>query len=177
MKTHLTYKVAKGRRLSKIKYDTGDFLFIASGKVEIESIGTPKSDTFSYQQFLDAREAFGSEEVVVIALHNKEKEPVGLDYLLTLSHLKSDIESKVPGISKVISMLDIPQASGKCAGKSYFHQMEIGSVCISVLEKYKNEISCLNSSSSEKLNSVDSVDNLEETLEEGIEDDLEESLD
>ncbi len=42
-----TYKVAKGRRLSKIKYDTGDFLFIASGKVEIESIASPKSDTFS----------------------------------------------------------------------------------------------------------------------------------
>ncbi|MDP6215834.1 MAG: hypothetical protein QF649_01335, partial [SAR324 cluster bacterium] len=150
-----------------------------SGRLRINSTVEPfiERDSGAYQQFLDAREAFGSEEVVVIALHNKEKEPVGLDYLLTLSHLKSDIESKVPGISKVISMLDIPQASGKCAGKSYFHQMEIGSVCISVLEKYKNEISCLNSSSSEKLNSVDSVDNLEETLEEGIEDDLEESLD
>ena len=150
-----------------------------SGRLRINSTVEPfiERDSGAYQQFLDAREAFGSEEVVVIALHNKEKEPVGLDYLLTLSHLKSDIESKVPGISKVISMLDIPQASGKCAGKSYFHQMEIGSVCISVLEKYKNEISCLNSSSSEKLNSVDSVDNLEKTLEEGIEDDLEESLD
>ena len=80
-----------------------------SGRLRINSTVEPfiERDSGAYEQFLDAREAFGSEEVVVIALHNKEKETVGLDYLLTLSHLKSDIESKVPGISKVISMLDI----------------------------------------------------------------------
>jgi len=120
-----------------------------SGSLRINSTVEPfiERDSGAYQQFLDAREAFGSEEVVVIALHNTEKEPVGLDYLLTLSHLKADIETNVPGISKVLSMLDIPQASGKCAGKSYFHQMGIGSVCLSVLEKYEHQISCLNSSS------------------------------
>jgi len=122
-----------------------------SGSLRINSTVEPfiERDSGAYQQFLDAREAFGSEEVVVIALHNTEKEPVGLDYLLTLSHLKADIETNVPGISKVLSMLDIPQASGKCAGKSYFHQMGIGSVCLSVLEKYEHQISCLNSSSAE----------------------------
>lgn len=164
-----------------------------SGKLRINSTVEPfiERDSGAYQLFRDTREAFGSEEVVVIALHNTEKEPLGLDYLLTLSHLKSDIESKVPGISKVLSMLDIPQASGKCAGKSYFHQMGIGSVCHSVLEKYEHDISCLKSSSSEKLSLVDSIvllklkkivsnnseKNLEESLEAGIEDDLEESSD
>jgi len=149
-----------------------------SGRLRINSTVEPfiERDSGAYQQFLDAREAFGSEEVVVIALHNTEKKPVGLDYLLTLSHLKSDFESKVPGISKVISMLDIPQASGKCAGKSYFHQIGIGSVCLSVLEKYEHEISCLNSPSTDKSVTADSEDNIEESLEEGIEDDLEENL-
>ena len=162
-----------------------------SGRLRINSTVEPfiERNSGAYQQFLDTREAFGSEEVVVIALHNTEKEPVGLNYLLTLSHLKADVEAKVPGISKVLSMLDIPQASGKCAGKSYFHQMGIGSVCLSVLEKYEHQISCLNKSSSINISSDDEATllklkkiisnknekNLEESLEEGIEDDLEES--
>ena len=33
--------------MSKIKNDKGDFMFIISGKVEIESIISPNSDTFS----------------------------------------------------------------------------------------------------------------------------------
>ena len=149
-----------------------------SGKLRINSTVEPfiERDSGAYQQFLDAREAFGSEEVVVIALHNTEKKPIGLEFLLTLSHLKTEIESKVPGISKVISMLDIPQASGKCAGKSYFHQMGIGSVCVSVLEKYEHEISCLNSSASEKTYVPEKEDNFEESLEDGLEESLEESL-
>ncbi|HIB45332.1 MAG TPA: hypothetical protein EYO46_03750, partial [Candidatus Lambdaproteobacteria bacterium] len=148
-----------------------------SGRLRINSTVEPfiERDSGAYQQFLDAREAFGSEEVVVIALHNTEKKPIGLDYLLTLSHLKTEIEATVPGISKVLSMLDIPQASGKCAGKSYFHQMGIGSVCVSVLEKYEHEISCLNSSDSEKISASDTGDNLEESLDEGLEDSLDES--
>jgi CRP-like cAMP-binding protein len=42
-----THKVAKGKRLSKIKNNKGDFLFITSGTVEIASIVSPKSDSFS----------------------------------------------------------------------------------------------------------------------------------
>ena len=46
-----------------------------SGRLRINSTVEPfiERDSGAYQQFLDAREAFGSEEVVVIALHNTEK--------------------------------------------------------------------------------------------------------
>ena len=96
-----------------------------SGRLRINSTVEPfiERDSGAYQQFLEARDAFGSEEVIVLALHNFEEKPIGLKILLTLAHLKEDIESTVPGISKVLTMLDIPQASGKCAGKSYFHKM------------------------------------------------------
>ena len=59
-----------------------------SGRLRINSTVEPfiERNSGAYQQFLDTREDFGSEEVVVIALHNTEKEPVGLDYLLSLSH-------------------------------------------------------------------------------------------
>ena len=136
-----------------------------TGRLRINSTVEPfiERDSGAYQQFLDARKAFGSEEVVVIALHNTEKKPIGLEFLLTLAHLKSDIETTVPGITKVLSMLDIPQASGECAGKSYFHQMGIGSVCFSVLEKYEQDISCLNSTASSS--TQDTEGNLEESLE------------
>ena len=109
-----------------------------TGRLLINSTIEPfiERDSGAYQQFLDARKAFGSEEVVVIALYNKERKTVGLEFLLTLAHLKSEIETTVPGISKVMSMLDIPQSSGVCTGKSYFHQIGIGSVCFSVLYKY-----------------------------------------
>jgi len=148
-----------------------------TGRLRINSTVEPfiERDSGAYQQFLDARKAFGSEEVVVIALHNTEKKPIGLEFIMTLAHLKSDIETTVPGITKVLSMLDIPQASGECAGKSYFHQMGIGSVCFSVLEKYEQDISCLNSTASSS--TQDTEGNLEESLlEEGLEESLEEGL-
>ena len=147
-----------------------------TGRLRINSTVEPfiERDSGAYQQFLDARKAFGSEEVVVIALHNTEKKPVGLEFILTLAHLKSDIETTVPGITKVFSMLDIPQASGECTGKSYFHQMGIGSVCFSVLEKYEQDISCLNSTVSSS--TQDTEVNLEESLEGGLEESLESNL-
>ena len=149
-----------------------------TGRLRINSTVEPfiERDSGAYQQFLDARKAFGSEEVVVIALHNTEKKPIGLEFIMTLAHLKSDIETTVPGITKVLSMLDIPQASGECAGKSYFHQMGIGSVCFSILEKYEQDISCMNSLASEKSPDPDTSDNLEESLEAGIEWSLESNL-
>ena len=141
-----------------------------TGKLRINSTIEPfiERDSGAYQQFLDARKAFGSEEVVVIALHNTERKTVGLEFLLTLTHLKSDIETTVPGISKVLSMLDIPQSYGVCKGKSYFHQIGIGSVCVSVLDKYENDIACLSSSSSDKSSELETEEGLEESLEEGL---------
>jgi len=149
-----------------------------TGRLRINSTVEPfiERDSGAYQQFLDARKAFGSEESVVIALHNTEKKPIGLEFIMTLAHLKSDIETTVPGITKVLSMLDIPQASGECAGKSYFHQMGIGSVCFSILEKYEQDASCMNSLASEKSPDPDTADNLEESLEAGIEKSLESNL-
>jgi len=149
-----------------------------TGRLRINSTVEPfiERDSGAYQQFLDARKAFGSEEVVVIAMHNTERKPIGLEFLLKLGHLKSDIETTVPDITKVFSMLDIPQASGECAGKSYFHQMGIGSVCFSILEKYEQDISCMNSLASEKSPDPDTADNLEESLEAGIEESLESDL-
>jgi predicted RND superfamily exporter protein/CRP-like cAMP-binding protein len=149
-----------------------------TGRLRINSTVEPfiERDSGAYQEFLDARKAFGSEEVVVIAMHNTERKPIGLEFLLKLGHLKSDIETTVPGTTKVLSMLDIPQASGECAGKSYFHQMGIGSVCFSILEKYEQDISCMNSLASEKSPDPDTADNLEESLEAGIEESLESNL-
>ena len=83
-----------------------------TGKIRINSTVEPfiERDSGAYQQFLEAREAFGSAEVVVVALHNKERKPVGLEFLLTLSKLQKEIENNVPGISTVLSMLDITQS-------------------------------------------------------------------
>ena len=145
-----------------------------TGKIRINSTVEPfiERDSGAYQQFLEAREAFGSAEVVVVALHNKERKPVGLEFLLTLSKLQKEIENNVPGISTVLSMLDIPQSSGICLGKSYFHQMDYGSVCQSILEKYQHDIACLSSTAAYIDSEKGADESLEESLEEGIEDSL-----
>ncbi len=148
-----------------------------TGKIRINSTVEPfiERDSGAYQQFLEAREAFGSAEVVVVALHNIERKPVGLKFLLTLSKLKKEIENSVPGISTVMSMMDIPQSSGTCPGKSYFHQMDYGSVCQSILEKYQHDIACLSSTAAYIDSEKGAEESLEDSLEEGIEDSLEES--
>ena len=97
---------------------------LESGKLLIDSTVEPfiERDSGAYQEFLEARNVFGSEEVVVIALHDYKKTPISLEIILALSNLKSEIKSDVPGVSKVLTILDIPQPFGKCAGKSYFHR-------------------------------------------------------
>ena len=66
-----------------------------TGSLRINSTVEPfiERDSGAYQEFLDARKAFGSEEVVVIAMHNTERKPIGLEFLLALGHLKSEIET------------------------------------------------------------------------------------
>ena len=142
-----------------------------TGKIRINSTVEPfiERDSGAYQQFLEAREAFGSAEVVVVALHNRERKPVDLKLLLTLSKLQKDVENSVPGISTVMSMLDIPQSSGTCPGKSYFHQMDYGSVCQSILEKYQHDLACFGS----KALIIDSYKGADESLETFIESSLE----
>ena len=142
-----------------------------TGKIRINSTVEPfiERDSGAYQQFLEAREAFGSAEVVVVALHNRERKPVDLKLLLTLSKLQKDVENSVPGISTVMSMLDIPQSSGTCPGKSYFHQMDYGSVCQSILEKYQHDLACFSS----KAVIIDSYKGADESLEAFIESSLE----
>ncbi|MBC8257907.1 MAG: MMPL family transporter [SAR324 cluster bacterium] len=145
-----------------------------TGRLRINSTVEPfiERDSGAYQQFLEARAAFGSEEVVVIALHNKDKKPIDFKYLLTLAHLKAEIEEIVPGVSKVLSMLNLPQASGACAGKSYFHQIGVGTVCVSIIEEYEQNISCLKSSVANSTSQQESDDSFEDSLEEGLEDSL-----
>ncbi len=150
-----------------------------SGSLRINSTVEPfiERDSGAYKQFLEARKVFGSEEVVVIALKNLEDKPIGLDILLKLSNLKSDIKSKVPGVSKILTILDIPQATGECSGKSYFHKMGIGSFCYSILEKYQYEISCLKNENKENFSFLDSEEDLVDSLEDDLVDSLEDDLD
>ncbi len=149
-----------------------------TGKIRINSTVEPfiERDSGAYQQFLEAREAFGSAEVVVVALHNIERKPVDLKFLLTLSKLQKDVENSVPGISKVMSMLDIPQSSGTCPGKSHFHQMDYGSVCQSILKEYQHDLACFSSKAVIIDSYMGADESLEDFIEASLEDGPEESL-
>ena len=75
-----------------------------------------------------------------------------------------------------MSMLDIPQSSGTCPGKSYFHQMDYGSVCQSILEKYQHDLACFSSKAVIIDSNKGADESLETFIESSLEDGPEESL-
>ncbi len=159
-----------------------------TGELIIDSTVEPfiARDSGAYKEFLKVREAFGNEDVLVIALHNPDYK-IGLDFLDALASLSRDLPVRVPGVIGVTSLFDIPQPPGTCSGKSYFHQLDYGSYCVSTLEKFRHARSCRQDMSNkgvvlEPEGEVPSTDDeldasLEEDVGELFSDDLDQALD
>ncbi|SVC52889.1 uncharacterized protein METZ01_LOCUS305743, partial [marine metagenome] len=79
-----------------------------SGELIVDSTIKPliERDSGAYQEFLEVREAFGNEDVVVVALHQPDK-PIGLELIDAMASLSRDIRKKIPGVNGVTSLLDI----------------------------------------------------------------------
>ena len=115
----------------------------SSGELIIDSTVEPfiERSSGAYQEFLEVRDAFGNEDVLVVALHQPQT-GVGLDFINTLADISHEVRKNIPGVIAVTSLLDIP-ASRNCSGKSYFHTLQPGSVCVSLLERYRHARQCI----------------------------------
>ena len=115
-----------------------------NGELIIDSTVEPfiERDSGAYQEFLKVRDAFGNEDVLVVALH-QPKTGIGIDFIDTLAEISREVREKIPGVIAVTSLLDIPRPPGTCSGKSYFHTLQLGSVCESMLERYRHAKQCL----------------------------------
>jgi predicted RND superfamily exporter protein/CRP-like cAMP-binding protein len=123
----------------------GSQLLDADGQLRIDSTIEPfiSRDSDVYEEFLRSRDLFGSEEVLIIALQAQPAQPVGLAQLEVLDQLQQRLRERLPGVSSVQSVLDLPRPFGECAGKSYFHREQAGSVCVSTLEQLQDDLACL----------------------------------
>ncbi|MDX2469063.1 MAG: MMPL family transporter [SAR324 cluster bacterium] len=118
-------------------------LFDDQGHLILDTSFTPlfdnKSPTFSYHQEME--QEFGSEELLILAV-----EPKGhyfnLKFLLELETISAKITKTFPALVSLTSILDIPQISGDCVGKSYFHSLHLSSSCVSLLDKYRAVLEC-----------------------------------
>ncbi len=115
------------------------------GRLEIDSSLKPFISRGSgvYEEFKRIRREFGNEDVLVVALQPSEGHGLDLDFFQTVDSLTRKIPALHPQLESVVSLTNTPQLSGTCAGKSYFHQVDVGGICVSVLEKYAHELACL----------------------------------
>ena len=115
-----------------------------NGELIIDSTVEPfiERDSGAYQEFIKVRDAFGNEDVLVVALH-QPKTGIGIDFIDTLAEISREVREKIHGVIAVTSLLDIPRPPGTCSGKSYFHTLQPGSVCESMLERYRHAKQCL----------------------------------
>ncbi|MEC7215379.1 MAG: MMPL family transporter, partial [SAR324 cluster bacterium] len=116
----------------------------SSGDLIIDSTVEPfiERSSGAYKEFLEVRYAFGNEDVLVVALHQPQK-GVGLDFINTLADISHEVRKNIPGVIAVTTLLDIPRPPGTCSGKSYFHTLQPGSVCVSLLERYRHARQCI----------------------------------
>ena len=116
----------------------------SSGELIIDSTVEPfiERSSGAYQEFLEVRDAFGNEDVLVVALHQPQT-GVGLDFINILAEISHEVRKNIPGVIAVTSLPEIPRPPGTCSGKSYFHTLQPGSVCVSLLERYRHARQCI----------------------------------
>ncbi|MBF0351988.1 MAG: MMPL family transporter [SAR324 cluster bacterium] len=113
-------------------------------------------DSGNFDEFKRIRKIFGSEEVLMIAIQSeKDAQKMNLDFFLMLENFTHDLALNIPNVERVISLINTPQWQGPCAGKSWFHKESLGSVCLSILEQYRQEKYCLEHPELEVSPSVD----------------------
>ena len=69
----------------------------SSGELIIDSTVEPfiERSSGAYQEFLEVRDAFGNEDVLVVALH-QPKTGVGLDFINTLADISHEVRKNIP---------------------------------------------------------------------------------
>jgi predicted RND superfamily exporter protein/CRP-like cAMP-binding protein len=115
------------------------------GRLIINSSMEPfiSRDSGTWDLFRQAEEDFGNDQVLVIAIKPRSPKTFDLALVEKINRLTIEIQEKVPEVSRVMSITNTSQPSGACIGKSYFHQLEAGSVCLSVLDKIQHQLDCL----------------------------------
>jgi len=122
----------------------------------------------AYQDMLRAQAAFGRDEVLVVAVEYTDRRPLDTSFFESLEALEQELAEGIPGGIRITSLLNAPRLQGACSGKTHFHQETLGSVCVSALERFHQELGCLEQPSTVTLNGAGIESELELSLEEEL---------
>ena len=124
----------------------------------------------AYQDMLRAQAAFGRDEVLVVAVEYTDRRILDTSFFEIIATLEQELTATIPGNLRITSLLNAPKLQGSCSGKTHFHQETLGSICVSVLERYHQELSCLEQASSVVPGDAGIESELEHSLEEELND-------
>ncbi|MCZ6552524.1 MAG: cyclic nucleotide-binding domain-containing protein [SAR324 cluster bacterium] len=119
-------------------------LFDASGALRIDTSLEQyiSSTSEKYAFHLETEREFGNPEIVAVAVQPLAGREPDLDFFLTLEELGERLSTEVPAAAGVLSVVNAPRIGGSCLGKSYFYRETAGSVCESVLTRYRTAEAC-----------------------------------
>ena len=157
-------------------YTAKQELFDAEGGLIVDSTVEPfmARGSGTYEYFKEIRAVFGSEEVMVVALHPQAGNPFDYGFFTTHEELRKQLEAGLPHVEEVTAVTNIPRIDGNCAGKSFFHVEGVASVCEPILEKYAFQLECLKNPPAGVVTTDDSEAGLAGDLDEDFNEDEEE---
>ena len=151
-------------------------LFTAEGELIVDSTVEPfmARGSGTYEYFKEMREVFGSEEVMVVALHPQAGSRFDYRFFTAHEELRKQLEVGLPAVEEVTAVTNIPRIDGNCVGKSFFHVEGVASVCEPILEKYAFQLECLKNPPAGVVATDSSEDGLAGDLDEDFNEDEEE---
>ena len=156
-----------------IAWQTFDHFWDAEhSQLRLDSSVTPfiARNSQAYQDMLRAQAAFGRDEVLVAALEYTDRRLLDTSFFEILEEFQQELAAAIPGPPRITSVLNAVRIQGECSGKTHFHQETLGSVCVSVLERYQQLLGCLEQSRTSLLEHTGIEDELEHSLEEELSD-------
>ncbi len=138
-------------------------LFDSNNRLIIDNSLEPffKDNSGAYSFYQTTNQEFGTDKFIVVAFRPLREKILDLDLFLTIDKIVDQILSTIPETDKVVSITNTPQLNGHCIGKSYFHEEQIGSVCINILDQYKQNLACIRSWKQSEQTPIDLSTNLE----------------
>ncbi len=122
-------------------------LFDGQSRLILDTSFEPFFDNSSpaYVYSKQMEQEFGSENILLIALAPtpiQGQQRLDLEFFLNLKKLRDQLKAR-PLIESLTSLLDVPQTKGDCLGKSYFHRLRPGGVCLDILTQIQANLACL----------------------------------
>jgi len=116
----------------------------------------------AYDYFKAVEAEFGNENLLFLVL---EPARFDLEFFLFLEEIQAQLAEKVPNFDESISILNLPQRTGSCAGKSHFHRASVGGTCESALSAYQRRLACLQVAPDVNIEAVGTDEGLLDSLE------------